>query len=180
MDLRVEKTRRSIINAFLQLRARKPLEKITVKELSELAEINKATFYLHYHDIYHLSEKLEEEVVESALNNIEHPDCIFSDTQLFTEELGKAIHSNEQMIKIICEGSRSTRFVKIFETKIRAMITALRPDFEHSPMSDMALTFILYGSYYLYDRFRDEKDERVFDTIGRLSSAVINVISDSR
>ena len=51
MDLRVEKTKRSIINAFLNLRSRKPLEKITVKELSEIAQINKATFYLHYHDI---------------------------------------------------------------------------------------------------------------------------------
>ena len=40
MDLRTEKTRRSIINAFLELRAKKPLEKITVKELSEKAEIN--------------------------------------------------------------------------------------------------------------------------------------------
>ena len=56
MDMRIEKTRRSIINAFLQLRAQKPLEKITVKELSALAEINKATFYLHYRDIYELSE----------------------------------------------------------------------------------------------------------------------------
>ena len=46
MDLRVKKTRRSIINAFLMLRANKPLEKITVKELAELAMINKATFYL--------------------------------------------------------------------------------------------------------------------------------------
>ena len=55
MDLRTEKTKRSIINSFLELRSRKPLEKITVKELSEKAEINKATFYLHYHDIYDLS-----------------------------------------------------------------------------------------------------------------------------
>ena len=35
MDLRVEKTRRSIINTFLALRAKKPLEKVTVKELCQ-------------------------------------------------------------------------------------------------------------------------------------------------
>ena len=34
MDLRVEKTRKSIINAFIALRAKKPLEKITIKDLS--------------------------------------------------------------------------------------------------------------------------------------------------
>ena len=37
MDLRVEKTKGSIVNAFLSLRAKKPLEKITVKELCQLA-----------------------------------------------------------------------------------------------------------------------------------------------
>lgn len=41
MDLRAQRTRRSIINAFIELRALKPLEKITVKELSERALITK-------------------------------------------------------------------------------------------------------------------------------------------
>ena len=40
MDLRKERTKRSIINAFIELRANRPLEKITVKELSERAMIN--------------------------------------------------------------------------------------------------------------------------------------------
>ena len=35
MDYRIEKTKRSIYNAFIELRARKPLEKLTVKELCE-------------------------------------------------------------------------------------------------------------------------------------------------
>ena len=42
MDLRIEKTRQSIVNAFIALRSRKPLEKITVKELCE-----KAVSYTH-------------------------------------------------------------------------------------------------------------------------------------
>ena len=45
MDIRIEKTERAIRNAFLELRAAKPLEKITVKELCSLACINKSTFY---------------------------------------------------------------------------------------------------------------------------------------
>ena len=88
MDLRVEKTKRSIINAFLKLRSQKPLEKITVKELASLAEINKATFYLHYHDIYDLSETLEREVVQSTLNSIQHPEAIFRNNRSFVRELG--------------------------------------------------------------------------------------------
>ena len=43
MDRREIKTRQAIRNAFLALRARKPLERITVKELAEQAQISKAT-----------------------------------------------------------------------------------------------------------------------------------------
>lgn len=44
MDLRIEKTERGIKNAFIELRSKKALEKITVKELCESAMINKSTF----------------------------------------------------------------------------------------------------------------------------------------
>ena len=52
MDKRIEKTKKSIKNAFMELRAKKPLEKISVKELCDLAYINKSTFYSHYEDIH--------------------------------------------------------------------------------------------------------------------------------
>ena len=84
MDLRVEKTKGSIVNAFLSLRAKKPLEKITVKELCQLARINKSTFYTHYPDIFALSYALEGEVVEAILADIPHPERIFNHTEEFT------------------------------------------------------------------------------------------------
>ena len=55
MDLRQKKTLAAIRTAFLELLGKKPLEKITVKELAEKAQISKATFYLHYQDIYDLA-----------------------------------------------------------------------------------------------------------------------------
>lgn len=67
MDIRIEKTERAIRNAFLELRAAKPLEKITVKELCSLACINKSTFYSHYEDIYALSQMLESETITTVI-----------------------------------------------------------------------------------------------------------------
>ena len=37
MDLRIQKTRQNIFQAFIELREKYPLEKITVKELTERA-----------------------------------------------------------------------------------------------------------------------------------------------
>ena len=44
MDLRIKKTKRAIRRAFAELIKEKPMEKITVKEIAERAEINKTTF----------------------------------------------------------------------------------------------------------------------------------------
>ncbi len=73
MDLRIEKTENAIRNAFIQLRAKKALEKITIKELCEAALIHKSTFYSHYRDIYDLSDTMETEVVKNITGSIPLP-----------------------------------------------------------------------------------------------------------
>ena len=70
MDLRIQKTRRNIFNAFIELREKFPLERITVKELCERAQISKQTFYLHYHDMYDLSEQIEASMITEMLADL--------------------------------------------------------------------------------------------------------------
>lgn len=64
-DARVRYTKMRIREAFLQCLKEKPVSRITVKELCEIAEINRATFYTHYADPFDLLEKLEEEALSS-------------------------------------------------------------------------------------------------------------------
>ena len=59
IDRRVRKTKQQLQDGFIQLRKKKDLKDITVKELCELTDLNRGTFYLHYKDIYDLSEQLE-------------------------------------------------------------------------------------------------------------------------
>ena len=54
----------------MELRAQKPLEKIKVKELCDLACINKSTFYAHYQDIYALANAMEDEMVEVVVESL--------------------------------------------------------------------------------------------------------------
>lgn len=62
-DARVRYTRMRIRDSFLTCLAEKPVSKITVKELCDMAEINRATFYKHYADPFDLLEKLEDEAL---------------------------------------------------------------------------------------------------------------------
>lgn len=172
MDLRIEKTRCAIRNAFLQLRSKKPLEKITVKELSELANINKATFYLHYHDIYDLSESLERDVVRECLNGIEKPENIFTDNRSFIRELTEAFISNEQLIKILFEGNRSSSFMNIFEEELYKVIYTAYPDYQPSPENKMIMTFLVYGGYYTYFKHCDQGINSALNVIEKFSDTI--------
>ena len=45
------RTEKALYDAFRELAAERPLKEITVKALTDRAEINRKTFYIHYHDI---------------------------------------------------------------------------------------------------------------------------------
>ncbi len=58
-DTRVKRTKKLIRQGLAELSRTKSLSKITVKELTDLVEINRGTFYLHYKDIADLVESIE-------------------------------------------------------------------------------------------------------------------------
>ena len=76
MDLRIQKTKNNIFNAYIELREKKPIEKITVKELTDKAQISKQTFYLHYKDIYDLTEQIEQELIADIMKDVEYPENV--------------------------------------------------------------------------------------------------------
>ena len=69
-DARVRYTKMVIKNSLVKLLAEKPLTKVTVKEICELSEINRATFYKYYCDPYDLLDKMEQEFLEELENNV--------------------------------------------------------------------------------------------------------------
>lgn len=63
LDLRIVKTKKAIRKAFFELLRTKDINSITIKEIAELAEIDRKTFYSHYDAIYDLVDELEDEAV---------------------------------------------------------------------------------------------------------------------
>ena len=66
-DRRVKYSKMVIKESFVQLLKEKNISKITIKELCELADVNRATFYAHYTDQYDLLEQIEQELM-SGIN----------------------------------------------------------------------------------------------------------------
>ena len=68
-DRRVRRTRKILTQALTELLQQKQVNEITVKELTDLADMNRGTFYLYYKDIYDMLERIEDNLF-NALNEI--------------------------------------------------------------------------------------------------------------
>ena len=78
-DRRVQRTQKNIRNALISLLSEKELSQITVKELSDKADINRKTFYSYYSGIDDILDKIEDEIVEKLLAIIRDYDFRASD-----------------------------------------------------------------------------------------------------
>ncbi|MDD3168059.1 MAG: TetR/AcrR family transcriptional regulator [Eubacteriales bacterium] len=67
---RVSETKERIRDAFFELYAAKKIERISIKEITEKAQLNRGTFYVYYKDIYDLLEKTEGELIEELIGKI--------------------------------------------------------------------------------------------------------------
>ena len=63
-DRRVQRTKKSIRNAFLRLLAEKPLDKMSVKEIADYADIDRKTVYNYYNGVYDILDDLETELMQ--------------------------------------------------------------------------------------------------------------------
>lgn len=156
MDRRQIKTKRSIKNAFLKLRSKKSIEQITIKELSEEAEISKATFYLHYRDIYDLSDTLGIEIIENIVKGISNPDNIIESPAAFTRELAFAFLAQKNIIDLLFSGSQEYKLVCQIEQAIRKLVFALHPEYIGDISFHLKLSYRVKGIYYA---FRDNLDK---------------------
>lgn len=170
MDLRIQKTRAAIKSAFLELRRKKPIEKITVTELAKLAEINKATFYLHYSDIYSLAD----EVIDDILSEIQGLNKFFDDPRKYTAEMRRALLNSLSTLNSVFSGSRYSGFAEKIEERIKARLYAEFPNLK-SRRNDIVLSFIIQGTFHTIatSAGKEVPDSEDLETIARLTDHII-------
>ena len=172
MDHRIEKTKQSICNAFIELRSRKVLERITVKELCELAKINKSTFYSHYVDIYDLSDQIESNIVSDVMSSLDNVEDAIQDPAEFSGRLFSEYTKNP-LIKVIFSDSRREQFPRKLLSSIKEHFFAHFPESADSPDKNIMLTYCVYGSYYTFYENQEYDDSTVVKIICEISRRIV-------
>ena len=173
MDLRIQRTKSAIKSAFLELRETKAIEKITVTELTRLAKINKATFYLHYSDIYSLSDEIENTVIDEILADLPLEEKFFNDPQQYANHIFKAILSQRGKLDTLFSGSRNSYFSDKIEERIKAALYSIHPDY-NTTKNDAILSFLIQGIFHTVKTPKMSGDmDTKYKELSKLCSMVI-------
>ncbi len=182
IDRRTIYTMSVIKDAFLELKKDLPFEKISVKRLCELAEISRATFYLHYDSINDvLDEVLDDALLfsEGATGNaIDLIDIIQSGRI-------QSIRENEAILPACQRIADSDRYhdlfmdtglseyiiMRIFNHEKGTVIPALMEKTGlNEETAEMIFRFMLHGSFYVNKSLNWEKNDRWYDFQKTLSA----------
>lgn len=179
MDLRTIKTERAIKNAFMLLRSKKELEKITVKELCQEACINKSTFYAHYRDVYELSDLLCEEVVASITRGILHPEYFEEDPAEFTRELFYAYFAQNSLITILFSGKQRNYLADRIERGVKELIFEKYPQYREDTVKNVILTYCIQGGYHAYAGNSRCDVNQLVEIIGTLTGSIKGLYTET-
>ena len=120
-DRRVRRTKKLLTQALTELLQKKQVNEITVKELTDLADMNRGTFYMYYRDIFDMLEKIEDELfqkLDGIAQSHEHGDPT-QQVKPILLDLFRFIEENQEMCRVLLSPNGDMNFLHRLYEAIR-------------------------------------------------------------
>jgi len=183
LDRRVKYTRMVLKESFINLLEKKDISQITIKEICEDADINRATFYAHYNDQYDLLRKIEEELLDNIRAYLEELNEKNNKVNpvLLAERIFKYIKENAKICKLLLSERGGLNFQKqvmtlVYDTIINELTGDNRITKEDA---EYVYSFTITGCVGIVQKWLDEdmrKSTRYMaEMIIKLTMGLINL-----
>jgi AcrR family transcriptional regulator len=149
-DPRILRTRKLIMDSFIELSSKKEFKDITIKDITTEAMINRATFYYHFEDIYDLLDKALSEVLFVNLSCQDYANSKMSEDTLVT--IFKAITDFQMSLSNRCHRGYEDTIARIIRDQLEVifykMLVNQQPnqDKEALKLPAAMLSWGLYGA----------------------------------
>ena len=120
-DRRVRRTKKLLTQALTELLQKKQVNEITVKELTDLADMNRGTFYMYYRDIFDMLDKIEDELFQKLdviAQSHEHGDPT-QQVKPILLDLFRFIEENQEMCRVLLSPNGDMNFLHRLYEAIR-------------------------------------------------------------
>lgn len=149
-DRRVRRTKKLLTQALTQLLQEKQINEITVKELTDLADMNRGTFYLYYKDMFDMLEKIEDgmfEALDAIVSPHEHDD-VSQQTKPILLDLFRFIEDNQEMCRVLLSPHGDMNFLHRLNEVVREKCLKAWPNIRKEKGEadfDYHYSFVVFG-----------------------------------
>lgn len=148
MDRRVRKTRALLTQGLIRLMKEKDIKDISVKELSDLVDINRGTFYLHYSDVYDMVAKIEDnlfeqfsEILKKDLKGTKEPSSHYQ----ILLDVFTVLNNNREITRVLIGPHGDLTFVNRLKSMIKNQLEAFFREEMQEPASEYLFAFVVSG-----------------------------------
>lgn len=166
VDPRIRRTRKLIMDAFIELSSKKEFRDITVKDITAEAMINRATFYYHFEDIYDLLDKSLSEVL---LVNLDCDTYISSElNEEVVSSIFRAITDFQMSLSTRCHRGYEDTIARIIREQLEIifyhMLVKQRSNNDEKTLKLMAvmLSWGIYGASVEWKRSIEEMEPEIY------------------
>ena len=176
-DRRVRRTKKLLTQALTQLLQEKQINEITVKELTDLADMNRGTFYLYYKDIFDMLEKIEDGLFE-ALDEIvslhEHDD-VSQQTKPILLDLFRFIEENQEMCRVLLSPHGDMNFLHRLNKVVREKCLQMWPNEEEKKDAtfEYHYSFVVYGCVGVFRAWLNSECQEPAEKMAEMADAMI-------
>ncbi len=111
MDRRTKYTKKIIKDTLIKLLSEKDIKKVTVSEICKIADVNRATFYRYYVDVYDLLDKIEDDFInELKQPYLDDPNRVCT-VGAFSKEILAVFLENKELVKILFNTNNNIYFL---------------------------------------------------------------------
>ena len=152
-DRRVRRAKKMLTQALTRLMQEKQIKEITVRELTDLADMNRGTFYLYYRDVYDMLEKLEDSMFEAldSIAALHENDAARQETKPILLDVFRFIEENQEIVRVLLSPHGDMKFLhRLYEVIREKCLTgfpyAAASDRKNEADFDYRFSFVIYGA----------------------------------
>ena len=169
-------TKRRLREGLLQLMEARPLQEISVKELTELVDVNRGTFYFHYPDLYALLRDMEQDFFEAFSRTLHESLPRGEAAYHYLETVFSFLGENASFCRIMLGPYGDMQFVNRVKALVNDTISFFWQMKEHDadPSKDeMYNVFIINGCIGLIQKWLDDPGRTSPADMAKLAATIV-------
>ena len=153
-DRRVRRTKSLLMQGLIQLMETKDVKDISVKELADLADINRGTFYLHYSDVYDMLSQIEDQLFMEFYEIIDRtltPDSVLSSPRTTLYEIFTFLERHKEMARAMTGPHGDLAFVNRMKNLVKEHLDSIWAAGQASGNNRYAEAFVVSGCVGVFE-----------------------------